>query len=143
MPRIAFTERILRYGLVGVVGSIAYSLAVIGFVHRLPDHNATWASVIAFAVMQPVAYLAHRSLTFVDALRDSFQPVRFAVTTTSTFVIAVGGMYAVTEILGHSYLIGIALNWALIPATNFLVYLFWVFRVAGPKAVLSRQQAQG
>jgi hypothetical protein len=40
-------------------------------------------------------------------------------------------MYAVTEIFDRPYLYGIALNWALIPATNYLVYLFWVFRVGG------------
>jgi nitrite reductase/ring-hydroxylating ferredoxin subunit len=35
----------------------------------------------------------------------------------------------VTEIFGRSYLLRIALNWALIPAVNFLIYFFWVFRV--------------
>jgi nitrite reductase/ring-hydroxylating ferredoxin subunit/putative flippase GtrA len=129
---IGFAERTLRYGIVGLAVSVAYSVAVVLAVHSLPTHNATLASGIVFAVMLPIAYLAHRSIAFFDAAPDPFQPLRFAVSTASTFLIAVGGMYAVTEILGRSYLLGIALSWALIPPTNFLIYLFWVFRV-GPR----------
>jgi nitrite reductase/ring-hydroxylating ferredoxin subunit/putative flippase GtrA len=138
MPVIGFAERTLRYGVVGFAVSVAYSLAVVLAVHSLPTHNATLASAIVFAVMLPIAYLAHRSIAFYDAPPDPFQPLRFGVSTVSTFLIAVGGMYAVTEILGRSYLLGIALNWALIPAVNFLIYLYWVFRVGTRRSVAVR-----
>jgi hypothetical protein len=39
-------------------------------------------------------------------------------------------MYCITVIAGHSYLLGIAWNWCIIPAANFVAYLFWVFRDA-------------
>jgi nitrite reductase/ring-hydroxylating ferredoxin subunit/putative flippase GtrA len=137
MRAIGFAERTLRYGIVGLALSVAFSLAVVLAVHSLPTHNPTWASAIVFVVILPIAYLAHRSIAFFDAAPDPFQPLRFAVSTASTFLIAVGGMYAVTEIFGRSYLLGIALNWALIPAINFLIYLGWVFRVGArrPAAV--------
>jgi nitrite reductase (NADH) small subunit len=138
MPAIGFAERTLRYGIVGFAVSVAYSLAVVLAVHSLPAHSATLASGIVFAVMLPIAYLAHRSIAFFDAKADPFQPLRFAVSTVSTFLIAVGGMYVVTEILGRSYLLGIALNWALIPAVNFLIYLYWVFRVGAHRSVATR-----
>jgi nitrite reductase/ring-hydroxylating ferredoxin subunit/putative flippase GtrA len=128
-PVIGLAARIWRYGIVGLAVSVAYSLAVVLAVHLLPTHNPTAASAVAFAVLLPIAYLAHRSVAFSDAAADALQPLRFAVSTTATFLIAVGGMYTVTEIFGRSYLFGIALNWALIPAANFLIYLFWVFRV--------------
>ena len=129
MPVIGFTARVLRYGIVGLAVSIAYSVAVVLAVHL--THSPTWASGIAFAWVLPIAYLAQRSIAFFDAAPDPFQPLRFAVSTASTFLIAVGGMYWVTEVLGRSYLLGIALNWALIPAVNFLIFFFWVFRVRG------------
>ena len=135
MPVIGFAERTLRYGIVGFAVSVAYSLAVLLAVHSLPTHSATLASGVVFAVMLPIAYLAHRSIAFFDAKADRFQPLRFAASTVSTCLIAVGGMYVVTEILGRSYLLGIALNWALIPAINFLIYLYWVFRVGAPRSV--------
>jgi putative flippase GtrA len=120
--------RVLRYGLVGLVISILYSILVILAITRLHMRDATEASALAFAMVLPIAYLAHRYVTFSDAPRDPFQPWRFAVTTVSTFLVAIGGMYMVTDRLGHSYLVGIALNWVLIPAGNFLIYLVWVFR---------------
>jgi putative flippase GtrA len=134
---IRFLQRILRYGAVGLIVSVAYSLAVVLIVGWLPSHDPVLASGMAFVVMLPIAYLAHRYVSFFDAERDSFQPLRFAITTSSTFLIAVGGMYWMTEILGRSYLLGIALNWALIPAVNFLIFFFWVFRVGGRAAVIA------
>lgn len=128
------TRRLLRYGIVGLVVSLLYSFAVVLLVARLHMGNATQASAVAFAVVQPIAYFAHRHVTFFDAAGDPFQPLRFAVTTVSTFLIAIGGMYVVTDMLGHSYLFGIALNWAMIPAGNFLAYLLWVFRLGNQKA---------
>jgi putative flippase GtrA len=120
--------RVLRYGLVGLVISVLYSVLVILAITRLHMRNATEASALVFVTLQPIAYFAHRSITFFDAAHDPFQPWRFAVTTVSTFLVAIGGMYVMTDMLGHSYLVGIALNWALIPAGNFLIYLVWVFR---------------
>lgn len=124
-----FVARVLRYGVVGLTVAIVYSLAIVLLVVQCHMRDATAASALAFIVVQPLAYLAHRHVTFFDAARDSFQPLRFAVTTTSTFLIAIGGMYVMTDTLGRSYLLGIALNWALIPVINFLIYLLWVFRL--------------
>ncbi len=129
-----FVKRVLRYGIVGLVISIVYSFAVMLLVARSHMRDATEASALAFVVVQPIAYFAHRYVTFFDAERDPFQPLRFAVTTVSSFMVAIGGMYVMTDVLGHSYLFGIALNWALIPAGNFLIYLLWVFRLGNRKA---------
>ena len=78
----------------------------------------------------PVAYLAHGKISFSDRPYDKFQPLRFAVSTTASFIIAIGGMYWITEIAGRSYLLGIAWNWLMIPVMNFLIYMFWVFRAS-------------
>jgi len=108
--------------------SLFYSLAVIACVHFWPPIRPTLASVIAFAVTLPTAYLAHRNISFFDSQRDGFQPLRFVVSTAAAFVLAVGGMYWITEIAGQNYLLGIAWNWLIIPAGNFVVYMLWVFR---------------
>lgn len=121
--------RVLRYGIVGLVVSIIYSLVIVLLVVQFQMQNPTAASVLAFAVVSPIAYCAHRYITFFDAARDPCQPLRFALTTVSSFLVAIGGMYVITDGLGRSYLLGIALNWALIPAVNFLIYTIWVFRL--------------
>jgi putative flippase GtrA len=124
----ALLLRILRYGCVGVAISLLYSFAVIAAVHVLRPIGPTMASVLAFGIVQPLAWVSHRSISFGDRPRDAFQPLRFALTTTASFVVAVGGMYWITEIAGRSYLLGIAWNWMIIPAMNFGIYLVWVFR---------------
>jgi putative flippase GtrA len=124
----ALLRRILRYGGVGVAISLIYSLAVIAAVHVLQPIGPTLASVLAFGIVLPISWLAHGRISFGDRPRDAFQPLRFALSTTASFVIAVGGMYWITEIAGRSYLLGIAWNWMIIPAANFFAYMFWVFR---------------
>ena len=121
-------RRVLVYGVVGLAVSLFYSLAVIACVLLLEDLNPTLSSVLAFAITLPVAYLAHSKVSFADSRNDRFQPLRFAVSTASSFIAAVGGMYVITEIAGQSYLLGIAWNWLVIPAINLTSYMVWVFR---------------
>ena len=120
--------RIVRYGIVGTIVSAIYSVAVIVFVEGYDLPSPTMASVLAFAIIQPAAYFAHRRVTFGDAAPDPLQPWRFATTAVVTFSVATSGMYVLTEVLHRSYFIGIVLNWMLIPAANFLTCLIWVFR---------------
>ena len=141
----ALLRRLARYGSVGLAVSLFYSLAVIAFVHFWPPLGPTVASVIAFIVALPIAYFAHRNISFFDSQRDTFQPLRFAVTTAASFVLAVGGMYWITEIARRDYLLGIAWNWLVIPAVNFVVYIVWVFRATqtarlGGSPAQSRQE---
>ena len=123
-------RRVMVYGCVGLAVSLFYSLAVIAFVWLLHPIRPTMASLLAFIVTLPIAYLSHANLSFADRSYDTFQPLRFALSTAASFVISIGGMYWVTEVAGLSYLFGIALNWLIIPAMNFSIYLLWVFRAA-------------
>jgi putative flippase GtrA len=119
---------IFRYGCVGLAISLLYSLAVIGCMQVVPPISPTVASVVAFIICLPVAYLAHRRISFMNRPYDVFQLLRFVLSTTTSFGVAVGGMYWITELAGRSYLLGIAWNWLIIPSMNFLFYLCWVFR---------------
>ena len=123
-------RRVLIYGCVGVAVSLFYSLAVIFFVWLLHPVSPTIASIVAFVITVPAAYLAHARITFPDRPNDTFQPLRFAFFTAASFVVSIGGMYWITEIANRSYLLGIAWNWLIIPAMNLSVYLLWVFRAA-------------
>jgi putative flippase GtrA len=125
------TRRVLIYGCVGLAVSIFYSLAVIGCVALLHPISPTLASIVAFVVTVPGAYLAHAKVSFSDRAYDRLQPLRFALSTTTSFIVSIGGMYWITEVAGRGYLFGIAWNWLTIPAMNFLSYVFWVFRAAG------------
>jgi putative flippase GtrA len=129
----ALLRRVLRYGCVGVAVSLFYSLAVIACMQVLHPISPTVASIVGFIIVVPVAYLAHGWISFSDRPFDTFQPLSFAVSTTTSFIVAVGGMYWITEIAGRSYLLGIAWNWLIIPAMNFSIYMLWVFRAGRNK----------
>jgi hypothetical protein len=125
-------ERIVRYGIVGVSVSIAYTLLVIGLVHALPSLGPTGDTALAFVLMQPVGLLMHSTITYPETGQARMQlpktGMRFIVTNAIGFAVSIGGMALITLRLHDSYLWGIALTWALIPAVNFVIYFFWVFR---------------
>jgi len=126
-------RRVMRYGCVGLAISLLYSVVVIACMRVLHPISPTAASVVAFLTTLPISYLAHGRVSFSDRPYDTFQPLRFAFSTLTSFIVAVGGMYWITEIAGRSYLLGIVWNWLIIPAMNFLAYMFWVFRATRNK----------
>lgn len=129
---VSLLDRVLRYGCAGTAISIVYSLAVLGLAGGLLRHRPTAASALAFFVVLPVAYAIQRRFTFADATPDSLQFLRFTTVSAASLLVAVCGMYVTTEILRRSILVGLALNWLLIPSINFMAYLVWVFRVRKP-----------
>jgi putative flippase GtrA len=130
---IHLIERILRYGVSGCTVAVLFSLGVVAFVHLVPAVGPVGASMIAFCLIQPIAYAVHRLISYPDAGLEPDEAaksrLRFLVTNLAGFLIAIGGMALVTEVFHQSYLWGIVLNWVLIPGMNFVIYLFWVFGV--------------
>lgn len=130
---ISFVRRIGRYGCVGLAVSAFYSIAVILGVQVLAV-VPTAASLLAFALTLPVGYLMHSRVTFADRRSGALQPMRFALSNVSSFVVTIGGMYWITAVNHDSYLLSIAWNYILIPAINFLLYVVWVFRPSASSA---------
>lgn len=124
--------RFITYGAVGAVISLLYSAAVVLFVDGLGFRSAVAASGLAFALTLPLSFLAHKHVTFRHAPFDPRQPGRFALMAVSSFLMAVIGMYVITDLLRLSYLFGILLTWVLIPSVNFVVGQLWIFR-DGPR----------
>ena len=128
-------ERIVRYGISGVLVSVICSLGVVGFVHLLPQFGPVGANVLAFCAVQPIGYVIHKTFTFPDTNPESDSVLlglrRFILTNLVSLAIAAGGMAFVTDVLRAPYGWGIALNWILIPCSSFLLYRFWVFGRGG------------
>jgi hypothetical protein len=126
-------ERILRYGASGCTVAVLFSLAVVALVRLVPAAGPVGATIVAFCLIQPIGYAVHRMISYPDASLEPHEKaksqIRFVVTNLGGFVITVGGMALVTDVFHESYLWGIALNWLLIPGMNFVIYLYWVFRV--------------
>lgn len=134
MRPIRLTERIIRYGLCGVLVTATYAGLVMGLSHCAPWLGPTGNAALAFIFMQPIGLLLHSTITYPETIRARRQlpkiGLRFAVTNTLGFAVSVSGMALVTLRLHESYLWGIAFACVVIPAVNFLVYFFWAFRPA-------------
>jgi putative flippase GtrA len=90
-------RRVFVYGCVGLAVSVFYSLAVVACVTYFHSLSPTLAGVFAFGITLPVAYLAHARVSFSDSTYDQFQPLRFVISTASSFTLNVGGMYVITK----------------------------------------------
>ena len=58
----ALVRRMMRYGGVGVAVSLIYSVPVIAAVRISPPIGPTMASILAFVIVLPMAWLAHRGI---------------------------------------------------------------------------------
>ena len=119
---------LMRYGVAGTAVSLLFTGLVVWMLESWPMTNPVLASIVAFIVLLPFAYLAHRYFSFAGHVHADGTLLRFVITTSLSFAAAVGGMYLVTAQFHAPYYWGIALNWLLIPFVNYLVYLLWVFR---------------
>ena len=126
----ASLRRVVVYGCVGAAVSLIYSLFVIVCIEMLRPMSPTVGSAVAFVISMPVAYLMHAKISFSDRSHDKFQPMRFVLSTTASFMVSIGGMYWITEIAGRGYLFGVAWNWLMIPGLNFFTNSVWVFGTA-------------
>ena len=126
--------RLIRYGLVGSVVAALYSGFTILLVQTGLISDPTLASAVSFAFTIPLSFLAHRAITYADAVRDGAEGRRFGIIAVSTFVVSTGTVKLV-DLWGEPYWIALAVIWFLVPATNYIINAVWVFKVSGLFAV--------
>jgi putative flippase GtrA len=118
---------VARYGFVGLAASAMYSGLVIAIVDGAGIRWPVLASIVAFAVTAPVAYLGHWAITFGRRQRLDTAWGRFIATTMASFAVAVGGMYVIAHLAHLPYYLGLVWTWIVVPAMNFLALRLWVF----------------
>lgn len=123
-----FLGRVVRYGIVGVTVGVLNSVAIMVLVPLIQPWVPTVASLIAFFLVLPVGYLLHRYYSFADRAGGGGAIWRFVFTNIGSLIVSVSGMFLITEVMQLSYLFGIAWIWVSVPAMNFGIYMFWVFR---------------
>jgi putative flippase GtrA len=120
--------RLIRYGFVGAGVAFVYTSLTVMLYRGAALADPTIASAAAFILTQPIAFLAHRRVTYADAVQDRAQWKRFGVNALSGFTISISAMKAV-DLLGKPYWIALMICWILVPAGNYLINAIWVFRV--------------
>jgi putative flippase GtrA len=120
--------RLLRYFLAGVTVSVGYTITVVGLVEWLGWRNPVAANAASFALWTPVSYLAHREFTFRFDGDYAGSAARFLITFLVKLLASVVVMIAVIDILHAHYLVGVLLNWIVVPLVSYVALDLWVFR---------------
>lgn len=119
--------RLLRYGSVGIAVALVYSGLVVAALDLFGFQSPTLASCIAFLIVLPISFYAHRGVSFYDAAPTKRQLRSFAAIAGASFIVAVGAMKLVTDVWKLHYEIGLLISWVVIPITNFAINSIWVF----------------
>ncbi len=116
----------LRFAGVGGLSSLAYVALAGGLSATLLP--AVGAAAVAYMLLLPVNFLAHRHATFRSSRPPRREIARFAVLHLASFGAATGGMAAAVGGLGLSPWLGAASAVVLVPLASFVAMQFWVFR---------------
>jgi len=127
MKAMTLTERVIRYGVAGVLATAIYFLAVFLLVERAKITPVT-AAVIATAIVIVTSYVINRVFVFDTNRAHHSAFARFVVASLFGIAANTGLMYVATKMFAWPYLVGAALTILVVPPMNFVVNQFWAFR---------------
>lgn len=118
--------KLIRFGLVGGTSTLLYA----GLTWLAVEHaglRPTWAACLAYLVLIPPNFIAHRYFTFGSQGNVRHESGRFAIIHGLNLSLSVGGM-ALVEAMRIDYRFGIAFSAIMVPVIVFLLMNLWVFR---------------
>lgn len=120
-------SRLLKYGLVGLLGTFVHFVALIALVEGA-GVRPTYASAAGFVLTVIVQYGLNRRWTFRSNARRSPEFLRYAAVSVSGLLLNGGIMYACVDVLGAHYIVGQLLVTVVIPLSNYALNRVWTFR---------------
>ena len=120
--------RLLRYIVSGVAVSTGYTVTVLALVDLLHWLDPVAASTVSFIVWTPVSYAVHRDFTFRFRGHEWTAAAKFIVTFVARLLASAYVVYVATAQFELHYLVGVLLNWIVLPLVNYLALSLWVFR---------------
>lgn len=119
--------RIFRFGIVGIAATVTYACATFAAVEWFA-FSPVIASILGQLIAGGVSYFGHALYSFRVRSDNGVFRRRFVVIAIVTF--ATNGLvtWLLTDVMGVSYRISIAIVTVLIPITNYLANRLWVFQ---------------
>ena len=130
-PPRSLAERVVRYGLAGLLATAVYFLAVLALVDLL-HVAAVPSAAVATLIVMVTSYAVNRAWVFDAGRPHSSSFPRFAAATGLSIMLNTGLMHVAVKILGWPYLAGVVLTTAIVPPVNFVVNYLWSFKPVGP-----------
>jgi putative flippase GtrA len=122
--------RLIRYFVAGVAVSLGYTVSVVALVDWVAFISPEEANAISLGLWTIISYIVHRQFTFRFDGTYGGSALRFIVTFVLKLVASAGVITLVTKYCQSSYLIGLALNWVILPLISYVAMKLWVFERA-------------
>jgi putative flippase GtrA len=120
--------RLTRYFVAGVGVSIGYTLTVVALVHWLSFVSAEVANAASLILWTIISYVVHREWTFRFDGGYGRSAARFIFIFVAKLVASIAVIALITRYYQSSYLIGVVVNWVVLPLISYVGMKLWVFR---------------
>ena len=124
--------RLIRYFVAGIAVSLGYTFTIVVLVDWLAFIGAEAANAISLIIWTLISYVVHREFTFRFDGSHGGTVARFVFVFTLKFIASVIVIALVTRHYQSSYLVGVALNWVVLPLVSYFAMKLWVFARAHP-----------
>ncbi|PZE20808.1 GtrA family protein [Paenibacillus xerothermodurans] len=127
MPKYILTSRMLKYGIVGVLGTAIHFISLIWFV-ELCYLDPVLSSALGFGIVVIVSYYLNKTWTFQSNNRVVNEFVKYLVTSCIGLLLNVLIMHVSISIFNLGYLLSQLIVTMVIPITNFVLNNAWTFK---------------
>jgi putative flippase GtrA len=118
--------RLVRYLVAGVAVSLGYTFTIVALVDWL-TLSAELANAISLALWTIISYKVHREFTFRFDGAYVSSVARFISVFALKLLASIAVIAFVTRYSQKSYLIGVAVNWIVLPLISYVGMKLWVF----------------
>ena len=134
VDRVTRSDRfsLIRYFVAGVAVSLGYTFTIVALVDWLGLVSAEAANAISLIIWTLISYVVHREFTFRFDGSYGGTVARFIFVFTLKFIASVIVIAWVTRHYQSSYLVGVAVNWVVLPLVSYVAMKLWVFARAHP-----------
>lgn len=126
IPQKAKIGKLARFGIVGVLSTLAY-MAITNALVASGTAGPALAAGVGYLVVVPINYLMHRSFSFRSSRSHRSAGHRYLLVHMCNIAGTMGVMHVVTSMLHLDYRIGIVLTAVLVPVAVFVLLDRWVF----------------
>jgi putative flippase GtrA len=122
--------RLIRYFVAGVAVSLGYTFTIVALVDWATLLGPEAANVISLTLWTIISYVVHREFTFRFDGAYSASVARFIVIFVVKLLASIAVIALITRYYQSSYLIGVLLNWVVMPLISYVAMKLWAFQRA-------------
>jgi putative flippase GtrA len=119
--------RLLRYAIAGVAVSLGYTFTIVALVEWWGLMRAEVANAVSLIVWSIISYIVHREFTFRFEGRYTDSAARFIFVFVFKLLASIAVIALITRHYQSSYLIGVMVNWVVLPLISYIAMKLWVF----------------